>query len=314
MRITKALITAGGRGTRQYPATQAIQKALIPVVDRDGITKPTLQIIIEEALASGIEEIGVVTSPEDEEAFRGFFQGMDENMRPRFATKPWGLTVSDRLADIGARLTTIVQPSPEGYGHAVWCARDWVCDDPFLLLLGDHVYVSREERPTMRQVLDMAERCDRPVFAVQRTPESRLRLYGTVGGDPIRGQPGAYNITSVVEKPTVDFARAHLRVPGLPEDQYLCFFGMHALPPEIFDCLDELVAADQRTRGEIQFAAAQAMFAERVPTIAIEVNGDRYDMGVPLGLIETQIALALNGRYAEEVKTFWRAMTQLVAP
>lgn len=313
MIIRKALITAAGKGTRQYPATQAIQKELIPLVDRDGITKPTLLIIIEEALESGIEEIGVVTAPEDEQAFRDFFQAMDDSMRRRFANKPWGLQVSDRLADIGARLTTIPQPTAEGYGHAVWCGRDWVGNDPFLLLLGDHVYVSREARPTMRQVLDVTEKYGRPVFAVQRTPESRLHLYGTVGAEPVSGEPGVYSITGVKEKPTVAFARANLRVAGLPDDQYLCFFGMHALPASIFECLDELVAEDRRDGGEIQFATAQAMFAERTPTIAYEVNGDRYDMGVPLGLIETQIALALRGRFADDVKTFWNAMTQSVA-
>ena len=313
MRIRKALITAAGKGTRQYPATQAIQKELIPLVDRDGITKPTLQIIIEEALDSGIEEIGVVTAPEDEQAFHDFFQAMDDSMRRRFACKPWGLEVSDRLAKIGERLTTIPQPTPEGYGHAVWCAKDWVGGDPFLLLLGDHVYVSREERPSMRQVLDAAARYGQPVFAVQRTPESRLHLYGTVGAEPLGDEPGMYRITRVEEKPTLELARANLRVPGLPEDQYLCFFGMHALPASIFDCLHELVAADRREGGEIQFAAAQAMFAKRVPTIAFEVNGARYDMGMPLGLLETQIALALNGKFAAEVKTFWNAMTQSVA-
>ena len=314
MRIRKALITAAGKGTRQYPATQAIQKELIPLVDRDGITKPTLQIIIEEALDSGIEEIGVVTAPEDEQAFHDFFQAMDESMRRRFARKPWGLEVSDRLADIGARLTTIPQPTSEGYGHAVWCAKDWVGGDPFLLLLGDHVYVSREQRSSMRQVLDVAERYGRPVFAVQRTPESRLHLYGTIGAEPVCGEPGVYSITRVEEKPTVEWARAHLRVPGLPEDQYLCFFGMHALPASIFECLDELVAADRREGGEIQFSSAQAMFAKNGATLAFEVNGDRYDMGVALGLVETQIALSLNGKFAKEIKAFWNAMTQSVAP
>lgn len=313
MKITKAVITAAGKGTRQYPATQAIQKELLPMVDRDGFTKPTLQIIIEEALASGIEEIGVVIDPDDESTFRSYFRAMDEDLRKRFAAKPWGLEISDRLADIGRRLTTIPQTSQEGYGHAVWCARDWVGDEPFLLLLGDHVYISRESRPAMRQVMDAAERYEQTVFGVQRTPESRIHLYGTVGGEPISNASNVYRIVSMCEKPSPEFARANLRTNGLAEGDYLCFFGMHALKPEIFDCLSELVANDTRDWGEIQFTSAQQLYSQRYPVIAFEVNGDRYDMGVPMGLLETQIALALNGVLAKEVRAFWNSFAPPVA-
>lgn len=313
MKITKAVITAAGKGTRQYPATQAIQKEFVPLVDRDGFTKPTLQIIIEEAIASGIEEIGVVTAPEDEETFRQYFRAMNEEMKQRFASKPWGLEISDRLADIGRRLTTIPQPTQDGYGHAVWCAREWVGDDPFLLLLGDHVYISRESRTTMRQVLDIAERYDQAVFAVQRTPEARIHLYGTVGAEPMPDDPNVYQIRSMREKPSAVYARENLRAGGLDDDEYLCFFGMHALPPAIFECLDELVTNDIRDRGEIQFTSAQRLYAHKHPAIAYEVNGDRYDMGVPLGLVETQIALALNGVFESEVRAFWNSMPAAVA-
>jgi UTP--glucose-1-phosphate uridylyltransferase len=313
MKIRKAVITAAGKGTRQYPATHAIQKELLPLVDRDGHTKPTIQIIIEEALESGIEEIGVVTAPEDEAVFRNYFRAMDADMRERFAAKPWGLEISDRLAGIGRRLSTIVQPTQEGYGHAVWCAKDWVGDDPFLLLLGDHVYISREARTTMRQVMDAAERFRQTVFAVQRTPESRVHLYGTVEAEQMPDDPNMYRILSMREKPSADYARRNLRAEGLDDDEFLCFFGMHALRPEIFECLDELVTNDIRDKGEIQFTSAQGMYARRYPAIAFEVNGDRYDMGVPLGLVETQIALSLRGVFEHEIRAFWNSMPASVA-
>jgi UTP--glucose-1-phosphate uridylyltransferase len=305
MNIRKAVITAAGKGTRQYPATQAVQKEMIPMVDRDGYTKPTLQIIVEEALASGIEELAVIASPEDVDVFRGYFQAMPDAMRPRFAGKEWGIQISDRLADIGRRLTVIPQPTAEGYGHAVWCARDWVGAEPFLLLLGDHIYISRDERPAMRQVLDVAEKHNHTVYAVERTPESEIYRYGTLAVEPLE-DAGSYRVTAVREKPTLEEARRYLRVPGFPDDEYLTFFGIQALAPEIFDCLDELVQTDTRQFGEIQFAAAQGMLAGRAPVLACEINADLYDMGVPLGLVKTQLALAMNGVFRAEVETLAR--------
>jgi UTP--glucose-1-phosphate uridylyltransferase len=260
-------------------------------VDRDGHTKPTIHIIIEEALASGIEEVAIVSAPEDVETYRRYFQAMPDDLRPRFAGKEWGLEISARLAEIGRRLTVLPQPSAEGYGHAVWCAREWVGDDPFLLLLGDHVYISCEERTAMRQVMDVAERHDRTVYAVQRTPERKLYRYGTLAARPLDA-PGVYQVLAVREKPTVAEARASLRVPGLPDGEYLTFFGIQVLAPEVMECLDEMVRNNVRERGEFQFATAQAMLAERSPVLACEVDADVYDMGVPLGLVETQAALA----------------------
>jgi len=301
MNIRKAVVTAAGKGTRQYPATQAVQKEMIPLVDRDGHTKPTIHIILEEALASGIEEVAVVSAPEDVEAYRAYFRAMPEEMRARFAGKEWGLEISERLAEIGRRLTVIPQPTAEGYGHAVWCAREWAGREPFLLLLGDHVYISREERPSMRQVMDVAERYDRTVYAVQRTPEREIYRYGVLTAEPLDA-PGVYRVTGVREKPAVEEARATLRVPGVPEGEYLTFFGIQALGPEIMDCLDEIVREDVRERGELQFATAQAMLVGRAPVLACEVNATLHDTGVPRGLIETQLALARHGVFRDQIE------------
>lgn len=290
MKIRKAVITAAGKGTRHYPATQAVQKEMIPLVDRDGHTKPTIHIIVEEALASGIEELAIVAAPEDVEAFLAYFRAMPDGMRPRFADKPWALEISDRLADMGRRLTVLSQPEAEGYGHAVWCAREWVGRDPFLLLLGDHVYISREDRPAIRQVMDVAERHGGSVYAVQRTPEERIHRYGTLAARSTETS-GVYHVLDVHEKPGIEEARATLRTTGLPDGDYLTFFGIQVFTPEIMICLDEMVRGDMRERGEFQLATAQAMLARRTPVLACEVNADVYDMGIPSGLVETQAAL-----------------------
>jgi UTP--glucose-1-phosphate uridylyltransferase len=144
MKVRKAVITAAGRGTRQYPATSIVQKELLPLVDTDGLTKPVLQIIIEEAMDAGIEEVCIVVSPGDEEQFRQYFRGLTKEMLPAFAGKDWALKASERLAQIEKALSFVTQHTPEGYGHAVYQTKNFVGNEHFLLLLGDHSYVANE--------------------------------------------------------------------------------------------------------------------------------------------------------------------------
>src|SRR3954453_7322679 len=132
VQITKAVITAAGRGARQYPASDTVQKAMLPVVDRDGLTKPVLQIIAEEAIESGIEEICVVSAPGDEAVYRNHFRNYAANLRASFRGTDWAEEQARRLVELEERLLFAVQPEPRGYGHAVWCAREFVSGDPFL--------------------------------------------------------------------------------------------------------------------------------------------------------------------------------------
>src|SRR3954470_14869485 len=156
-KVRKAVITAAGRGTRQYPATSTVQKEMIPLVDRDGITKPTLQIVAEEALESGIEEICIITGPGDEENYKKHFQGLSSDLLPAFKGKEWALAESRKLEHLNKILTYVTQPTPEGFGHAVYQARSFVGDEPFLLMLGDHIYGSRNEKRCARQLIDVFE-------------------------------------------------------------------------------------------------------------------------------------------------------------
>ncbi len=313
MKVRKAVITAAGRGTRQYPASTTVQKEMFPLVDVDGLTKPTLQIIVEEALDAGIDEVCIVTAPGDEEMYRQHFRGLSEDLLPAYKGKEWALQESERLARIERALSYVTQSSPEGYGHAVYAAKDWVGGEPFLLLLGDHVYVSSDPtgRRCARQVVDVFERTGQTVSAVKRTPERLLHLFGTVRGAPVdipndghdggQGKGDVYRVTAMVEKPSPERAARELRTPGLRPDEYLCFFGMHVFTPALFDCLGENIAHDVREKGEFQLTSAQAMLAAREPYLAFETLGERYDMGVPFGLAETQLALALNSSMREEM-------------
>ncbi len=302
-RVRKAVITAAGRGTRQYPASTTVQKEMFPLVDRDGITKPTIQIIAEEALDSGIEQLCIITAPGDADSYRRHFQGLTTELLPAFAGKEWALEASRKLGRLQEAITYATQESPEGFGHAVYQARDFVGDEPFLLLLGDHVYVSEHPHNLRcaRQCIDVFGQYGVTTSAVKRTDEDLLHLFGTVGGTRVAADPAVYEVGSLVEKPTPEYAEAHLRVEGLRRGQYLCFFGMHVFTPAIFDCLEYNIAHDLRQKGEIQLTSAQDLLRQRERYMAVEALGERYDMGVPFGLVETQLALTLHSPAREEM-------------
>jgi len=299
-RIGKGVITAAGRGTRQYPASQTVQKELFPLVDVDGYAKPTVQLLVEELLASGIEEVCIIANPANVEPMRRHFTEPPPAASPG---KEWMMPLADALADMARRLTFVVQKAQEGYGHAVYQAREWVGDEPFLLTLGDHIYFSDAEDRCARQVMMAYETHQAPMTSVSRVPEAELYRYGTLAGIPLPDtQPPVYELRALSEKPPIEYARAHLRTPGLPDDQFLVHFGTHAFPPAIFDCLEHLIRHDLRVKNEIQLTSAQELLLERGRYLACEVAGVRYDMGIPEGLIETQIALALRSPFAAQAR------------
>lgn len=301
MQITRAVITAAGRGARQYPASDTVQKAMLPLVDRDGLTKPVLQIIAEEALESGIEEICVVSAPGDEDYYRRHFEAYAANLRSAFKGLEWADQQQKRLAELERRLRFAVQPTPEGYGHAVWCAREFAGNAPVLLLLGDHLYITRAATRCARQLLDLAAAENCSVSAVQATREHLIHQYGTVSGKRLHDRPEVWAIDEIIEKPTPTLAELRLQVPGLRSGHYLCFFGMHVLTPVIFELLDDLVREDRREAGQIQLTTALNALAQREKYLAIETRGTRHNLGVKFGVVEAQIALALAGADRERM-------------
>jgi UTP--glucose-1-phosphate uridylyltransferase len=299
--ITKAVITAAGRGARQYPASDTVQKAMLPLVDRDGLTKPVLQIIADEAIESGIEEICVVSAPGDEAVYRAHFRNYAANLRSTYKGRDWAEDQARRFEELEQRLRFAVQAEPEGYGHAVWCSRSFVAGAPFLLLLGDHLYISSEPRRCARQLIELASTEHCAVSAVHATREHLIHQYGTLTGRRLPQHPDIYTIDEIIEKPNPTLAEERLHVPGLRAGHYLCFFGMHVLTPTVFDLLDETVTGNVRELGQIQLTTALNALARRERYLALETRGSRFNLGVKFGVVEAQIALALAGVDRERI-------------
>jgi UTP--glucose-1-phosphate uridylyltransferase len=302
-KVRKAVITAAGKGTRQYPASTAVQKEMFPMVDRDGLTKPVIQIIGEEAIDSGIEEICIITQPGEEPQYRDYFKRLDDDMVKTFRGKDWAILESEKLGAFGERLHFAEQHTPEGFGHAVYQAKKFVGDEPFLLLLGDHVYISDVKDRCARQLIKVYEQYMLDtVTGVQPTVERQLHLFGTIRGNPVDPAKGIYKAELIIEKPSIDQAREQLVTPGLPAGNYLAHFGMHVFSPRIFDSLEYLIKNDLREKGEIQLTAAQEHLRQHTDKYwAVVTQGQRYDTGIPYGLMETQLALALNGTHRTEI-------------
>jgi UTP--glucose-1-phosphate uridylyltransferase len=261
LRFHKAVITAAGPDQRALP--------LQSLIDRDGREKSVLGILIEQALAAGVDEICVVVWPGDEARY------------------------SQAAGGYAGMVRFVAQPRPLGYGHAIHCARAFVGSDPFLHMVGDHLYVSPGQ-PSTLQVVEIAQAEECSVSGVQATRESQLPFFGAVAGRRQPGRPGLYRVDTVLEKPTPTEAEQRLVVPGIRAGYYLCFFGIHAFTPTVMDLLGGAIAA--APEAPVTLSASLAELAHREQYLAVEEAGRRYNLGARYGLLTSQIALALHGR------------------
>lgn len=301
MKIKKAVITAAARGERLYPVADTIQKAMLPVIDIDGLHKPVLQIICEEAFAADVEELCVVCAPGDGERYVQAFASLKNNLIKSFKGVDWARDEANKIDHLLQRLRFVEQAEPLGYGHAVWCAKSFVGDEPFLLLLGDYLYVSylKGQRCAAQLVrLAGVEACS--VSAVNPTPEHLIGRYGTVTGKHVGNAQGVYQLERLMEKPSISTAELELQTPGLRTGYYLCFFGMHVLTATVFTLLEAEVRKDA---FPVLLTPALQTLAEGEKYLALEVKGARYDLSTKHGWVRAQLALGLAGHAHDEVLT-----------
>ena len=286
MKVRKGVFPAAGLGTRFLPATKAQPKEMMPLVD-----KPTIQYVVEEAVASGLSELIIVTG----RGKRAIEDHFDAAFELEYYLNDRGKV--DELAQIKtisemASVCYVRQKEPLGLGHAILCARSLVGDEPFAVFLGDDI-IGNAPVPCMRQLLDVFEQYDGPVIAVERVPRERIHQYGVIAAKPLEGN--VYEIMDLVEKPKAEEA---------PSD--LAIIGRYVLTPDVFDLL--AVTAPDR-RGEIQLTDALRRLRDRRPMYAVAFHGKRYDTGDKLGFLKATVEFALaRPDLADEFRAYLKSL------
>ncbi len=275
LKVRKAIIPAAGLGTRFLPATKAIAKEMLPIVDI-----PTIQYIIQEAVDSGIEEILIITNSNKHAMENHFDKNYELEARLTESGKLEQVKMIQDIANM-ANIYYIRQKEPKGLGHAVLCAKSFIGDEPFAVLLGDDVVVNKEGNPALKQLIDAYEKTSASVVGVQTVPKADVNKYGIV--EPSKSHPAKgrlVKLTDMVEKPKVEEAPSQLAV-----------LGRYVLTPEIFDLLE---TQGKGASGEIQLTDAIKRLLDRQAVYAYDFEGNRYDVGDKFGFIKATIDFSLD--------------------
>lgn len=268
-KVRKAIIPAAGLGTRFLPATKAMPKEMLPIID-----KPTIQYIVEEAVASGIEDIIIVTGKGKRAIEDHFDHAFELEQRLTNTGKLDLLKEVQRSGQVDIHY--IRQKEPKGLGHAVWCARRFIGNEPFAVLLGDDIVLSQE--PCLKQLIRQYEATGSPVIGVQRVPDEETHRYGII--EPLEQLGQLYAVSKLVEKPPAGAAPSNMAI-----------MGRYVLTPDIFSYLD---LQETGAGGEIQLTDAIEKLKDTQPIYAYDFEGTRYDVGEKLGFILTTLDFALK--------------------
>lgn len=272
MKIRKAIIPAAGLGTRFLPATKAQPKEMLPIVD-----KPTIQYIVEEAVASGIEEIVIIIG----RGKRSIEDHFDKSYELEDALlKKNQLAVLEEVQKISnlVNIFYVRQKEPKGLGHAILCAKSFIGNEPFAILLGDDIVKS--EIPCLKQIINVFEYCNSSVVAVQKVPEKEVSKYGIIKPKGTNIEPNLFYIDSLVEKPNKEDAPSRYAI-----------MGRYVLRPEVFDILEKLPVG----RGnELQLTDAINELNKHQAVLAYNFEGTRYDIGDKNGFIKATLDFALQ--------------------
>lgn len=270
MKVRKAIIPAAGLGTRFLPATKAQPKEMLPIVD-----KPTIQFIIEEAVASGIEEILIITGRNKRAIEDHFDKSVELEMELRAKHKDDLLQMVEDIANL-AQIHYVRQKEPKGLGHAILCAKSFVGNEPFAVMLGDDVVDNQE--PCLKQLIDVYSEYKTTILGVQQVPKEDVDKYGIVKGTHI--EDNVYKVKDLEEKPDIDKASSNIAI-----------LGRYIITPQIFEILEN---TNPGKGGEIQLTDALKELLKREAMYAYIFKGRRYDVGDKQGFLEATVEYALK--------------------
>lgn len=280
--VKKAIIPVAGFGTRMYPATRAIRKEFLPVVDVDGLCKPAIMILLEELDEAGIQEICLVISKEDEPLLNQFFK--DPLSETHLQKLPEYMREYEvKIQRIGQKIQYVYQQEQMGFGHAVLQAKNFAENTPVLLCLGDTIYKSYEEKNCTEQLLDAYEKTGKLTVSIHEVSLNDVIHYGVMAGEWESEQQSILNVSKFVEKPNVDYAKEYLNCAAQKNSsQYFAVFGEYIITPSVFEELELMLENfNQGQKGELQLTDALARVMNKEGMNAYRVQGESYDIGIP---------------------------------
>ena len=280
-KITKAVITAAGSGTRLFPMTKLVRKEFLPVLDKEGTLKPLILQNIEEAVNAGAEEIFLIIRRSEQDLFEHFFkEPVPVEVYNRLTREKQ--QYSSYLEEVGSRITFVYQDEQLGLAHALFQTGPLVGDQPFLFILGDHYFTSADDKSCTEQLLDAYEKYEHSIIGLHITPESEIHRFGCVTGTWDSDEE-VLSITEFKEKPSPEYAGLHLKTDTVPNGHYLTIFGQYILSPRIFSIIDEMVRENYREQNEFQLTTALDRLRREEPFEGVVINGRRIDIGTPDG-------------------------------
>lgn len=278
--VHKATIPLAGFGTRIFPATKAIKKGMMPVVDADGMLKPALFVLIERLLKSGIDDIALIIGEDEREEYERLFSPISEELKERLPKekKDYG----DLIERFSEHIRYIVQNEKKGFGHAVWLSREFANNEPVLLLLGDFLYKTYSSEYCCTQIINAYMKIGKPLVSIAETPVNEVVHYGIVNGRWEDTDETIMTVDSMVEKPTDDYAEEYLGVVNKrKEKKYYKTFGQYILTKEIYEELDAEIRNGNKQNGEYQLTSALDAVREKSGLCAFLPDGKSYDLGLP---------------------------------
>ncbi len=300
--VKRAIIPVAGFGTRLYPATKAVKKDFMPLIDKDGKIKPAILILLEQLVEAGIEQICLVIGEDEQPEYDHLFRTLQEEHLWKLNDEK--RTYEDQIVQLGKKITYVYQRERLGFGHAVYQCRTFTKNEPVLLLLGDMVYQSFSEDNCSKQLIQAFELCGKTMVGIHEVSENDVAHYGILHGQWDNAEETLLKADQICEKPTREYAREYLRITNARRDgQYYAVFGQYVLTPAVFAELENNIRNGQMSCGEFQLTDALEQVREKFGLYGFLPNGESFDLGLPETYRETMWIFGRSPRSAADPRS-----------